>query len=31
MTAVTLFAINLAWTFLRPPVVAQGPLTQFVE
>ena len=31
MTAVTLFAINLAWTFLRPPVVVQGPLTQFVE
>jgi len=31
MTAVTLFAINLSWTFLRPPVVVQGPLTQFVE
>ena len=31
MTAVTLFAINLAWTFLRPPVVVQGPLTQLVE
>jgi hypothetical protein len=28
---VTLFAINLAWTFLRPPVVVQGPLAQFVE
>ncbi|MGC2888734.1 MAG: NnrS family protein [Candidatus Acidiferrum sp.] len=31
MTAVTLFAVNLGWTFLRPPVVVQGPLTQFVE
>ena len=31
MTAVTIFAANLAWTFLRRPVVVQGPLTQFVE
>ena len=31
MAAVTIFAINLAWTFARPPVVAPGPLTQFVE
>jgi hypothetical protein len=31
MAAVTIFAINLAWTFIRPPVVVQGPLTQFVE
>lgn len=27
MTAVTLFALNLAWTFLRPPVVVPSPLT----
>jgi len=31
MTAVTLFAINLVWSFARPPVVAPGPLTQYVE
>lgn len=31
MTAVTLFAINLTWTFVRPPVVVPGPLTQYVE
>jgi hypothetical protein len=31
MTAVTLFAINLAWTFARPPVVAPGPLQMYVE
>ncbi len=31
MTAVTIFAFNLVWTFLRPPVVAPSPLTQFVE
>jgi uncharacterized protein involved in response to NO len=31
MTAVTIFAINLAWTFLRPPVVAPGPLHMYVE
>ena len=31
MTAVTLFAVNLGWTFLRPPVVAPSPLTQFAE
>jgi hypothetical protein len=31
MTAVTLFAANLGWTFARPPVVAPSPLTQFVE
>jgi hypothetical protein len=31
MAAVTLFAVNLAWTFARPPVAAPSPLTQFVE
>jgi uncharacterized protein involved in response to NO len=31
MTAVTIFAINLAWTFMRPPVVAPGPLQMYVE
>ncbi len=31
MTAVTIFAINLAWTFIRPPIVVHGPLTQFTE
>jgi len=31
MTAVTIFAVNLAWTFLRPPVVAPGPLQMYVE
>jgi uncharacterized protein involved in response to NO len=31
MTAVTIFAINLVWTFLRPPVVAPGPLQMYVE
>ena len=31
MTAVSLFAINLVWTFLRPPVVAPGPLQMYVE
>ena len=31
MTAVTIFAINLAWTFIRPPVVAPGPLQMYVE
>jgi len=31
MTAVTLFAVNLAWTFARPPIVVQSPLTQFAE
>lgn len=31
MTAVTLFAINLLWSFAKPPVVAPGPLTQYVE
>jgi uncharacterized protein involved in response to NO len=31
MTAVTIFAINLAWTFLRPPFVAPGPLHMYAE
>lgn len=31
MTAVTIFAVNLAWTFIRPPVVVQGPLQMYVE
>jgi uncharacterized protein involved in response to NO len=31
MTAVTLFAVNLAVTFIRPPVVVQGPLSLTVE
>jgi hypothetical protein len=31
MTAVTLFAVNLAWTFARPPLVVQSPLTQFAD
>lgn len=31
LTAVTLFAINMAATFASPPVVVQGPLTQFTE
>jgi len=31
MTAVTLFAVNLVWTFLRPPVVAPSPLQMYVE
>lgn len=31
MTAVTIFAVNLAWTFIRPPIVVQGPLAQYVE
>jgi hypothetical protein len=31
MTAVTIFAVNLAWTFIRPPVVAPGPLQMYVE
>jgi uncharacterized protein involved in response to NO len=31
MTAVTIFAINLAWTFIRPPVVGPGPLQMYVE
>lgn len=31
MTAVSLFAINLVWTFVRPPVVAPGPLQMHVE
>ena len=31
MTAVTLFAVNLIWTFLRPPVVAPSPLQMYVE
>jgi uncharacterized protein involved in response to NO len=31
MTAVTIFAINLAWTFARPPVVAPGPLQMYAE
>jgi uncharacterized protein involved in response to NO len=31
MTAVTIFAINLAWTFIRPPIVAPGPLHMYAE
>jgi hypothetical protein len=31
MTAVTIFAANLIWTFLRPPVVAPSPLQMYVE
>jgi uncharacterized protein involved in response to NO len=31
LTAVTIFAVNLAWTFIRPPVVAPGPLQMYVE
>lgn len=31
MTAVTIFAVNLTWTFKRPPVVVQGPLQMYVE
>jgi len=31
MTAVTVFAVNLAWTFIRPPVVVHGPLQMYVE
>jgi len=31
MTAVTIFAVNLIWTFLKPPVVAPGPLQMYVE
>jgi hypothetical protein len=31
MTAVTIFALNLIWTFLRPPVVAPSPLQMYVE
>lgn len=31
MTAVTIFAVNLAWTFIRPPVVTPGPLQMYVE
>ena len=31
MVAVTIFAINLVWTFFRPPVVAPGPLQMYVE
>lgn len=31
MTAVTLFALNLIWTFLRPPVVAPSPLQMYAE
>lgn len=31
MAAVTIFAINLGWTFVRPPVVVQGPLQMYVE
>jgi uncharacterized protein involved in response to NO len=31
MTAVTIFAANLIWTFLRPPVVVQSPLQMYVE
>lgn len=31
MAAVTIFAINLAWTFARPPVVVQGRLQMYVE
>jgi len=31
MTAVTIFAINLVWTFLKPPVVAPGPLQMYAE
>jgi hypothetical protein len=31
MTAVTIFAVNLAWTFIRAPVVVQGPLHLYVE
>lgn len=31
MTAVTLFAINLIWTFLRPPIVSPSPLQMYTE
>ena len=31
MTAVTVFAVNLVWTFLRPPVTAPSPLQMYVE
>jgi hypothetical protein len=31
LTAVTVFAVNMAWTFAKPPVVALGPLTQYSE
>lgn len=31
MTAVTLFAVNLVWSFMRRPAVARSPLTQFTE
>jgi hypothetical protein len=31
MTAVTIFAFNLVWTFLKPPVVAPSPLQMYVE
>jgi uncharacterized protein involved in response to NO len=31
LTAVTLFAINLILTFLRPPVVVPTPLTMATE
>ncbi len=31
MTAVTLFAVNLIWTFLRPPVSAPSPLQMYTE
>ena len=31
MTAVTIFAFNLVWTFLKPPVVVPSPLQMYVE
>lgn len=31
MTAVTVFAVNLAWTFARPPIVVQSQPIHFVE
>ena len=31
LTAVTLFAINLIVTFIRPPIVAPSPLTMTTE
>jgi len=31
LAAVTVFAVNMVWTFAKPPVVAPGPLSQYAE
>ena len=31
LTAVTVFAVNMGWTFAKPPVVVPGPFSQYAE